>query len=87
MSRVDKLLEKMRTNPRNVRFAEAMRVAWAHFGSPRVSGSHHIFTVPGRNPVNLPRLAGGMAKSYQIEQLLRAIDSTRASPLGRLKMP
>ncbi len=76
MSQAKKLLKEMRGNPDDVRFADAVKVATKFFGKPRVAGSHHVFTVPGRMPINL-QSKGGKAKGYQIEQPIEAIDSIK----------
>lgn len=67
----------MRRNPNGVRFRDACRVATATFGEPRQKGSSHmIWKMPwlGDPRVNLQRGKDGMAKAYQIRQLLDAID-------------
>lgn len=74
MDVLDKL-EKMRSNPQEIRFSDALRIAKHYFGKPRIRGSHHFFSTPwqGDPLVNLQRV-GGKAKAYQIRQLLAAID-------------
>lgn len=74
MSKADKLLESIRNNPKDVRFSDAVKVATSYFGSPRIDGSHHVFTVPGGQRVNLQSGKDGKAKGYQVEQLIVAID-------------
>jgi hypothetical protein len=75
MSKAKKLLESIRNNPKDVRFDDAIKLATSYFGSPRIDGSHHVFTVPGGLRVNLQTGKDGKAKGYQVEQLLLAIDS------------
>ena len=62
-------------NPKNVRFSDLLRVAKNFFGDPRIKGSHHIFKVPwaGMPWVNLQE-DGNMAKSYQVNQVLEALE-------------
>jgi hypothetical protein len=70
------LLASMRSNPQNVRFSDACRVADHYFGQPRHKGSsHHVWKMPwpGDPRVNMQN-DGGNAKRYQVEQLLAAID-------------
>lgn len=76
MVSVDDMLAELRTNPRGVRFATAIRVAERYFGRPRRSGSHHVFRMPwpGDPRVNLQEAPDGKAKAYQVRQLLAAID-------------
>lgn len=57
-----------------MRFAELVRLAEAFgFRLSRVKGSHHIFVHPkAREIVNLQN-AGGMAKPYQVRQLVSIV--------------
>jgi hypothetical protein len=74
-----KILEGMRREPRNVRFADLYRICALHFGEPRQSGSSHaIFKTPwpGDPRVNIPN-DKGKAKPYQVRQVLLAIDKLR----------
>ena len=75
MTDYDDLLQRMRANPRNVRFNDAAKAAEHYFGGPRIRGSHHFFVTPWQgNPlVNLQRV-GDKAKPYQVRQLVAAID-------------
>jgi hypothetical protein len=63
-------------NPRNVRLAEAIRIATHFFGKPRRNGSHHIFKMkwPSDPRVNLQDDGSGKAKPYQVRQLSAAIE-------------
>lgn len=75
--RIDALLDAMRSNPANVRFADACRVATHFFGPPRNKGSSHwIWKMPwaGDPRINLQRGAGGKAKPYQVRQVVLAVD-------------
>jgi hypothetical protein len=74
-----KLLEKMRREPQNIRFHELARVCEEHFGKPRQSGgSHMIFKTPwpGDPRVNIQNV-NGRAKTYQVRQVLLAIDKLK----------
>ena len=67
-----KLLLKLLSGSKNVRFSEAVAIAEAFgFRLDRVNGSHHIFVHP-KIPelLNLQDLQG-KAKPYQVKQLLR----------------
>lgn len=71
----ERLLERARVNPACLRFAEACRLA-EHFGWEyvRQCGSHRLYRRTGsRTLINLQDV-NGMAKPYQVRQLLRAID-------------
>ena len=66
----------MRSNPKDVRFAELARVCDEHFGEPRqTGGSHRVYRMPwlGDPRVNIQDVKG-MAKPYQVRQALRAIE-------------
>ena len=72
MARIQKLLEKALRSPHGLRFKESKKLAQAFgFRLDRVSGSHPIF-----NRAGIPQLVnlqdcGGMAKAYQVRQLLK----------------
>ena len=65
----------MRGNPRNVRFDDLRKICDRYFGEPRKSGSHLVYQTPwlGDPIVNI-QARGGMAKAYQVRQVLKAID-------------
>ncbi|UCC88701.1 MAG: hypothetical protein JSV81_05170 [Anaerolineales bacterium] len=66
----------MRRNPKGIRFRELCKVCDFYFGEARQTGSsHRIYKMPwpGDPRVNIQN-AGGMAKAYQVRQVLRAID-------------
>ncbi len=66
----------MRQEPKNVRFADLLKVCEQFFGKPRqAGGSHVIFKTPwpGDPRVNLQN-DKGKAKVYQVRQVLLAID-------------
>jgi hypothetical protein len=74
---VDTLLERMRTNPSEVRFADACKVVSAFFGAARQKRtSHRVWKMPwpGDPRINLQMGEGGKAKAYQVRQALQAID-------------
>jgi len=66
----------MRSNPRGVRFNDLKKVCTAYLGDPRQnSTSHCVFKTPwpGDPRVNIQNKKG-MAKAYQVKQVLLAID-------------
>jgi hypothetical protein len=76
MTAVDRILEQMRTQPANVRFADLQRVCESFFGKPRQHGSSHaIYKTPwpGNPRVNIQN-DKGKAKAYQVRQVLLAIE-------------
>lgn len=71
-----KLLEAMRGQPRNVRYADLFKICVEYFGEARQRGSSHaIFKTPwpGDPRVNIQN-DKGKAKAYQVRQVLLAID-------------
>jgi predicted RNA binding protein YcfA (HicA-like mRNA interferase family) len=64
----------MRTSRANVRFSDLVSMV-LHIGytHARTTGSHMIFTCPGR-PVLTLQPIGGKAKPYQVRQVLDVIE-------------
>ena len=76
MTRAEKILKEIRLNPSNVRFSDLCRVCDRYFGDPRQSGgSHRTYRMPwaGDPRVNIQDNKGN-AKTYQVKQVLKAID-------------
>jgi hypothetical protein len=74
-----KILEGVRRETRNIRFADLYRICVEHFGEPRQKGtSHAIFKTPwqGDPRVNIQN-DRGKAKPYQVRQVLLAIDKLK----------
>ena len=71
-----KVLEAMRREPRNVRYADLFNICVEYFGEARQRGSSHaIFKTPwpGNPRVNIQN-EKGKAKAYQVRQVLLAIE-------------
>jgi len=76
MSADAKILQQMRDNPAGVRYSDLLKVCESLFGAPRQSGgSHTIFKTPwqGDPRINI-QSHKGRAKTYQVKQVLLAID-------------
>ena len=76
MANLTDILEKMRSNPGGVRFADLCKVCDHYFGQARQSsGSHRVYMIPwtGDPRVNIQN-SKGRAKAYQVKQVLKAID-------------
>ena len=76
MNSIDDIVVHMRENPKNVRFSDLSRICEWYFGSPRQkSTSHRVYRTPGEGDprVNIQN-DHGMAKAYQVRQVLKAID-------------
>jgi hypothetical protein len=76
MSKVDAILEQIKRNPQDVRFADLCRICEFYFGHARQSGSsHRIYRTPWPGD---PRVTiqnnKGKAKAYQVKQVLMAIE-------------
>jgi len=70
-----KLLRKVLSGSKNIRFAEIMKLAEAFgFCLSRTAGSHHIMVHPDvPQPLNLQEV-GDQAKPYQVRQLLKLVE-------------
>jgi hypothetical protein len=76
MSDVGDLVAAMRRNPKGIRFRDLCQVCDHYFGEARQTGSsHRIYKTPwlGDPRVNI-QSDKGMAKVYQVRQVLRAIE-------------
>jgi hypothetical protein len=72
---IKKAIASLAKNPKGVRFADLCKVCDYYFGSPRQrSTSHRIYKMPwqGDPRVNIQN-DKGKAKSYQVKQVLKAI--------------
>ena len=76
MAGIREIVRQMRRNPTNVRFRDLSKVCDATFGKPRKGGtSHRVYKTPwpGDPRVNIQN-SGGMAKAYQVRQVLKAVE-------------
>jgi len=78
--KVDKILALMRQNAKGVRFDDLRKVCDHYFGEPRQkASSHRIYKTPFKED---PRLNiqddKGMAKAYQVKQVLKAVERLEA---------
>ena len=76
MAGIDKILAQIINNPKGVKFADLSKVCEHFFGKPRQRGSSHaVFKTPwsGDPRVNIQN-DNGMAKIYQVRQILKAIE-------------
>jgi hypothetical protein len=79
MTRIEEIIADMRRNPHGIRFRDLCRVCDCFFGKARQGGSHRLDKTPwqGDPRVNIQN-DKGMAKPYQVWQVLRAIDRLEA---------
>lgn len=81
VSSVAKILAEMRSQPRNVSFTDLAKVCEHYFGPPRTTGgSHAVYRTPwaGNPRVNIQN-DHGKAKTYQVKQVLMAIEKVEAN--------
>lgn len=80
MPKIEDILATMRRNPKGVTYNELCKVCDHYFGEARQSGSsHRIYktTWQGDPRVNIQN-DKGMAKIYQVKQVLKAIERLEA---------
>lgn len=77
MSKRQKLLEHCRNNPKGVSFDDLVRLVGAlGFSHVRTKGDHMIFAHPdARIPLVNLQPSNGMAKPYQVRQVLELVDA------------
>lgn len=76
MAKVSDILANMRRNPKGIRFRDLCRVCDFYFGKARQKAtSHRIYKTlwQGDPRVNIQD-DKGMAKAYQVRQVLKAIE-------------
>ncbi len=77
---MEALLEAIRNNPKGVRYSDLAKLCDEKFGEPRrAGGSHRVYRTPwpGDPRVNI-QSRRGMAKPYQVRQVLKAIEKLEA---------
>ena len=70
------ILKALRNNPNGVRFTDLVKLCDDCFGEPRQKGtSHRVYRMPwpGDPRINIQD-DKGMAKPYQVRQVIRAIN-------------
>ncbi len=75
MASLESILEQVKSNPQGVRFGDLCKICDSWFGKARNTGSsHRIYTTPWRGDprINIQNKQG-MAKAYQVRQVLKAI--------------
>ncbi len=76
MVRIIEILSEMGNNPKGIRFRDLCQVCEYYFGPARQNASsHRIYRTPwqGDPRVNIQN-EKGMAKAYQVKQVLKAIE-------------
>ena len=80
MSNLEQVVAAMHSNPKGVRFHDLCCACEHYFGAPRQHGSsHQVYRTPWPDDprVNIQN-DKGMAKAYQVRQVLKAIEKLEA---------
>ena len=80
MSKVAVIVAAMKANPKGIRYNDLVKVCDAYFGEARHNmTSHRVYPTPwqGDPRVNIQSIKG-MAKGYQVKQVLNAIERLEA---------
>ena len=80
MESAEEITDRLRANPKGIRFNDLARICDRFFGEPRQRGtSHRVYRTPwpGDPRVNIQN-DRGMAKAYQVRQVIRAIERLEA---------
>ena len=80
MKNTVRILDALRRNPKSVRFLDLCGICDEYFGEPRQKGtSHRVYRTPwqGDPRVNIQDHKG-MAKAYQVRQVIKAIEKMEA---------
>ena len=84
---IDELLQEIIRNPKDVRFADLCKVCDYYFGEGRQKGSHIIYKTPWQGD---PRINiqddNGKAKTYQVRQVLKAIEKLEVERDNRISI-
>ncbi|NLG71404.1 MAG: toxin HicA [Chloroflexi bacterium] len=80
MPSIQNIIAAMKRNPKGVSYSDLCKVCDHYFGEARQSGSsHRIYKTPwpGDPRVNIQN-DRGMAKAYQVKQVLKAVERLTA---------
>ena len=82
MPSIARTLEQMRSTPQSVKFNDLAKLCEHYFGPPRQhGGSHRVYRTPwqGDPRINIQN-HHGMAKAYQVRQVVSAVDRITKDP-------
>ena len=77
MEDVQVAIRELRENSKGIRFSRLAHICDQFFGSPRRSGtSHRVYRTPwpGDPRVNIQEGRNGLAKAYQVRQVVKALE-------------
>lgn len=75
MSQLEKLWQRIRNNPKTVRFSELEKILQGEDYScrqPRKGSSHYIFSKPGQDPLTIPK-NGSYVKEKYVRMVIKAL--------------
>lgn len=80
VSDIPGIVERLKSNPKSVRFAELCKVCEHYFGEPRQKGTSHMKFKTGMKDAAMIIIQpdGKMAKAYQCKQVAKAIEMKEA---------
>ena len=72
---MDKLIAKLLRYPNTMRYSEIKKILEYHgYTEDRVAGSHHIFTKPGSDLINVPTVGGRDVKVRYLKEIAADLD-------------
>ena len=77
MKGISEAIQELRKSPKGIRFSDLTKICNHFFGTPRRQGSSHsVYRTPwpGDPRVNIQRGSNGMAKAYQVRQVIKALE-------------
>jgi hypothetical protein len=71
---IEEAIQELEGQEKHIRFSRLLAICHNFFGKARIAGSHHVFKTPwpGDPRINLQE-ERGMAKPYQVRQVLRCL--------------
>ena len=75
MKAIEYIVKEMRENAKDIAFDDLCKVCDLYFGKYRTKGSHRMYKTPwqGDPRINIQN-DNGKGKTYQVKQVIRAID-------------
>lgn len=76
MRDMESRVARIKANTAGVKFRERVKICNFYFGFPRhYSSSHHVYGTPwqGDPRINIQKDSSGMAKFYQVKQVIAAL--------------
>lgn len=80
MKDIETAIQELRKHPRSIRFSYLAQVCDRFWGPHRRQGtSHAVYQTPwsGAPRVNIQKSRNGMAKNYQVRQVIKALEKLK----------